>query len=128
MVLTHALHPSGIAATVLRLVSLLGWVIWVVSFWRMDNLRMRTSREPCLVEALSEQRAQAIRYRIASLLCRSLGVTLGTLLAVQCLFIVVSVFAPQALSALVVAEANLLIGVSVFMGSFLYLEQRGIES
>jgi hypothetical protein len=120
-ILRDALGLTGSMGGRLMLVSLIGCGVWGVSMWQITNLTRRVSSDRRVMGALEDELTQANRFRAAA-------IALGVLLAVQSVSIPVFTFAPHALSPLVIAEANLLIGLTALIGAFLYLEQKGAEA
>jgi hypothetical protein len=102
----------------LSLISIIGCVVWGFSMWQITNLTRRVSNDRRVTGALDDELTQVNRFRAA-------GIALGVLLAIQSVSIVIFTVAPRALSPLVVAESNLLIGLSALIGTFLYLDQKG---
>jgi len=116
-ILRDALGLTGSMGGTLMLLSVVGCGIWGVSMWQITNLTRRVSSDRRVMGALEDELTRANRYRAAA-------IALGVLLAVQSASIVVFTLAPRALSPLIVAEANLLIGLSALIGAFLYLDQK----
>jgi hypothetical protein len=104
----------------LSLVYLGGMIAWAVPMLRIARLTKLMQADRRLGGVLNDELMQANRAKAALFAVAAVG-------AVQGVAIALLAFAPRAISALTLAEINLLVGAMAFVGAGFYLDRRAGE-
>jgi hypothetical protein len=118
MILRDLLPEQNRGGHVLLTVVMFGGLfVWFASLRRFVRLSQLLHQDQRLASVLNDELIVANRAKAALF-------TVFALAGLQGLSIVLLAFAPRAISALVLAEINVLVSVTAFIGAFLYLDQK----